>query len=355
VIIAASPLYLSYSVQAMSDMPALVWTTAAVLAAWRSSRAKAGARSTAWALAAGAGFALAVLVRPTNVLALAPVLIALGLSLRRLTLFVLGGLPGGVFFVLHSLAAYGHPLTTGYGDTSYLFVSSVVATTLAHYLRWLPVLFTPIVLLATALPWAAGTARRPAAITGSWALAYLAFYCCYSPTHETWWYLRFILPAAPALVIGGLLVARRWAVAWAPSPWSSGRSGVVFACALVAVLAYESHWSRKLDALSIGHSDAVYPMTADWLRQHLPKDAVIVAMQHSGSIFYYTDFTLVRWDQIEGPVARRVIDASAAAHKPIYAALFRWEVDDALRKHLPGAWTRIGEVRDASIWRLDGT
>jgi len=354
-IIAASPLYLSYSVQAMSDMPALVWTTAAVLAAWRSSRAQAGTPSGIWALAAGAGFALAVLIRPTNVLALVPVLIALGLQFRRLFFLVLGGLPGGVFFVLHSLAAYGHPLTTGYGDLSSLFSGSVVAETLVHYLRWLPALFTPIILLVAGLPWVGGAARRPAAITGSWALAYLAFYCCYRPTHETWWYLRFILPASPALVIGGLLVARRWAGVWAPAPWGSTRSGAVFACVLAAILVYDRYWCRKLDALSIGHSDAIYPMTAGWLRQHVPKDAVIVAMQHSGAIFYYTDFTIVRWDQIEGPVARQVIEASAAAHRPVYAALFPWEFDDALRKHLPGAWSRVGEVRDTTIWRLDGS
>jgi hypothetical protein len=352
-IIAASPLYLSYSVQAMSDMPALVWATAAVLAAWQSSRADAGNPSGAWALAAGAAFSIAVLIRPTNALGLAPILIALNPSVRRLTLFVLGGLPGGSFFVHHSLAAYGHPLTTGYGDVSDLFSATFAGPTLVHYLRWLVVLFTPIVLLCAALPWSAGNTRRPAAIMGSWILAYLAFYSCYRYTHEAWWYLRFVLPAAPALVVGGLVVAQRWVAAWKPAALNSFQRRALFASVLIAALAYESHWTRKLEALSIGHSDAVYPMTANWLRQHLPTNAVVVTMQHSGSIYYYTDLTLVRWDQIEGSVGRQVIEAAAIAHRPVYAALFKWEVDDALQKHLPGAWDRVGVVGDATIWRLN--
>jgi hypothetical protein len=355
VIAAASPLYLTYSLQAMSDVPALAWTTAAILAAWRSSRTQAGVRSGGWALAAGAAFAMAVLIRPTNILALAPLLIALGLSVRRLSFFVLGGLPGAVFFALHSLAAYGHPLATGYGDATVLFDATFVGPTLVHYLRWLPALFTPVVFLVAALPWAGGAARRPAAIMGSWTVAYLAFYCSYYCTHETWWYLRFVLPAAPALVVGGLLVAHRWAAAGKPAAWSSGRRRLVFASALIAILAFESFWSRKLDALSVGRGEATYPMCAEWLRQHLPKDAVVVAMQESGSIFYYTDFTFVRWDQMQGPDARRVIEVCASAHRPVYASLFDWETDDALRKRMPGAWSRIGEVRNVTIWRLDGS
>jgi len=200
-LLAACPLYLDYSLQAMSDVPAMVWAAAAALAGWRARE------RTSWALAAGAALSIAVLVRPNNVLMAAPLCVAwwperlAAAELRRLAgqagLLVLGGVPGGIFFCLHGLAAYGSALTTGYGDSSTLFHSQVLGETLLHYARWLPALLSPGVCLFLLLPWSGRPARRQAAFLGAWALAYLAFYSCYQFTHETWWYLRFLLPAAP--------------------------------------------------------------------------------------------------------------------------------------------------------------
>src|SRR5579871_5603746 len=103
-IVAISPLYVWSSLQAMTDVPSLAWTAAALLAALKS-RSRA-----AWALAAGAAMAVDVLIRPTNVLAFLPVAAALGLSPKRWLLLAAGGLPGVVFFAGHSLAAYGSML-----------------------------------------------------------------------------------------------------------------------------------------------------------------------------------------------------------------------------------------------------
>jgi hypothetical protein len=108
-IVGLSPVYLFMSLQAMSDVPSLAWCAVAMLFALKS-RERLG-----WAVAAGAVFAGAVLLRPTNILLLVPAALALGLSPRRWLLFIAGGLPGAMFFCLHSHAAYGHFATTGYG------------------------------------------------------------------------------------------------------------------------------------------------------------------------------------------------------------------------------------------------
>ncbi|MDQ5979869.1 MAG: 2 protein, partial [Verrucomicrobiota bacterium] len=110
-----SPLTLFYALQPMSDLVAATWTVLAMLAALRS------ARHAGWALAAGAAFAVSVLVRPTNLLLVLPALVALAPNRRAWLAFVAGGLPFAAFLACYNHALYGRILTTGYGDVSSLF------------------------------------------------------------------------------------------------------------------------------------------------------------------------------------------------------------------------------------------
>ena len=362
-ILAVSPLYVDYSLQAMSDLPALVWVTGAVLAAWKSretgleSLPQWRRPSDAYAFAAGFALAFAILVRPNNLLALAPVAIALGVSPRRWAGLALGGLPGAIFLGVYNLAAYGHLLTTGYGDAWSSFSVGLIPGTFLHYARWLPLFFTPVILLALALPGLRRSASREAAVLGVWALAYLGFYSAYHNTHETWWYLRFVLPAAPPLVVGGLLAAFRFfsrggarsAREAASTPHFNWR----FTIALALVLANGAWWNHKLQTLKVGHGEANYPLVATWLRQHIPADSVLSAMQVTGALFYYTDFTFVRWDQLNPEGFARVAAAARAEQRPIYAVLYRFEAAEALEKRMPGRWRVVGQVREIMIWRYE--
>jgi len=341
-IIAVSPLYLNYSLQMMSDLPALVWTLAAVLAAWRSRE------RVPWALAAGAAAAMAVLIRPTNVLIFAPVAAALGLSPRRWLLLISAGLPGAVFFSIHSLSLYGHLFTTGYGNFTGSFDRHWILVTAWHYARWLPALFTPVVLLILGLPWLARKEPRKVALLGLWFLVYAAFYATYDCTHQTWWYLRFLLPAIPPLVVGGLLVARD-AAAHRYLPLLRTR---VFFFALTAIIANSALWNKRLPSLNIGHDNEIYPEAAAWLQAHVPGNAVILSMQMSGTLYYYTDFTFLRWDFCKAGQRARVLSSLHNSHRPLYAALFPFELKDAMEVHFPGLWTRVGRVSgDVEIWR----
>jgi hypothetical protein len=343
-IIAASPLYLNYSVQMMSDVPALVWTLGAVLAAWRS-RERAG-----WALAAGAATAMAVLIRPTDALIFAPIAVALGLSPRRWLLLIFGGLPGAVFFGFHSFSLYGHVLATGYGNFASSFGAGWIGVTLWHYLRWLSALLTPVVLLAMGLPWLARAEPRKAALLGVWVLVFAAFYSAYDCTHETWWYLRFLLPAVPPLVVGGMLVAQH---AWEGRRWSLIRTRV-FVVALIVVIANSSFWNKRLPALNIGHDNRIYPESAAWLKASLPDNAVILSMQMSGTLFYYTDFTFLRWDFCNADNRQHVLDMVRNCGRPFYAALFPFENEAALQRHLPGKWTRIAILpSELEVWHFE--
>jgi hypothetical protein len=345
-LLAASPVYVSMSLQVMSDVPATVWVTAAVLGAWTS-------RGRPWlALAAGAALAMAVLVRPADLVALVPVALALGFSHRRWLLLAVGALPGAVFQGALNLEAYGRVFTTGYGYVNPNFGLGNVLSTLVHYAAWLPVMLTPLGLLALGLP---VLNRRPAsfpAVLAAWALVFPVFYLFYAHTREGWWSLRFLLPAFPPILVAALLVARRLAarLKFAPRAWW-------LAPAAAAILVHGVAWSRHLHAYTIGRGEKAYPQVAAWLQTHLPANAVVASMQTSGALLYYTKFTFIRWDMMSPAEFQRIAAACAAAGQPVYAALFPFEIDDpawqAFPRHLTGHWTQIGAVREVTIWRFD--
>ncbi len=347
-IIALSPLYLFMSVQAMSDVPSLFWTTAAVIAALKSRE------RSPWALCAGAAVAMDVLLRPTNVIAFLPVGIALGLSPRRWLLLAVGGLPGAVFLGAHNMATYGALVTTGYGDSSPDFQAANVPGSLLHYLHWLPILFTPVVLFGLALPLLGGERARTRWLLGAWVVGFAAFYSSYHYTQRTWWFLRFVLPAAPAMVAAGLLVLR--AIVSRAAPWLSPMRSLLAMTAAFALVGYSSYqWTGRLFALNVGDNELKYTRVCDWMRANVPPNAVCLAMQASGSLFYYTGFTFIRWDQVTPANVGEVEAAIRASHRPLYAVFFPYDAQECgpLEKRMPGRWSEFGKVDDVTIWRCD--
>jgi hypothetical protein len=344
-IVGLSPVYLFMSLQAMSDVPSLAWCTLAMLLALKS-RERSG-----WAVAAGAALAAAVLLRPTNILLLAPVALALGLSPRRWALLILGGLPGAVFFCVHSHEAYGQFLSTGYSADEEAFHLAYVPLSLRQYAIWLPILFSPLVVVALALPWIKAGKPQAHALLFVWSAVYIAFYAAYKNTHEAWWYMRFLLPAAPALAIGSLLVLRA-----AFSRWPAvARSRMPLILASVLVAANALVWTKDLGAMNVGSEQLQYGKAAQWMQRNAPPNAVCVAMQASGALFYYTDLTFVRWDVLDKGNVGRLESALRSSGRPLYAVLFPFEISEAgvLTQRVPGKWTLVEKIEDVSIFRRD--
>ncbi len=344
-ILAACPLYTFLAVQLMSDVPATVLTIMTVVGAWRSRQ------HTAWASLAGLAMAAGVLTRPSHLVVLLPAAVGLGLSWRRWCLFLLGGLPGAILQCLYNWHAYGHPLESGYGGPGGLFSLKIIPATLRNYAEWLPVLLTPVGVLALILPW---TKRREpfAWLLILWITAVLGFYLSYYHTHETWWYLRFVLPAFPACIVGGLWIIRSWWLKRASarnfSPLLLHASPLVLAAVVIAQGVF---WNLHLDASTIGRGEAKYRKTVKWASDHLPANATIAAMQCSGALVYYSDFTFVRWDILSPEQSARLAQASLATGRPLYAVLWPFEVKDATEVHMPGRWTQVGSVGDATVWK----
>lgn len=341
-VLAASPIYLITSLQALSDVPATVWAIAAVAAALRS-RDRSG-----WALASGACITVGFLVRPSNFLVAIPVLLAAGPSPRRLFLVALGSVPGIAAWMAINHVAYGDALQSGYGAIGGEFHSGLILGTLSFYARWLPLLLSPVVVLAPLLLAPSRTPPRVAAVLLSWAAAFLAFYSAYRWTHEQWWFLRFVLPAAPALIVGGLAVLLHWLERWGTGAWSRLLPVVV----LVLAVGIELGQTKPLrEAWAIGHGERKYGRVGQWLDAHVPKDSVLVVSQASGALYYFTGYILLRHDQITPPVAERIRSSVLSENRVLYAVLFPFELD-AL-KRLPWAWTKIASIDDVSVWRCD--
>lgn len=344
-VLAASPLYLFTSLQALSDVPAAVWATAAVVAALKS-RERPG-----WALACGLCISVGFLIRPNNFLIAIPALIAVGLSSRRLALVALGSSPGIAAWIAINRMAYGDPLQSGYGAIGNEFHASLIPGTLMFYVRWLPLLLSPIVFIAPAIVALYRLAPRISAVLFTWALAYIAFFSAYRWTHEQWWFLRFLLPAAPALIVAGLFVSHFW-FGIVRDRYSGTVRRLLPLLLLAAALSVEVRQSRPLqEAWTIGHGERKYGRVCAWLNAHVPANSAIVMSQASGALFYFTGFTLLRYEEMNPSLSARVEGALRSEGRPLYAVLFPFEVD-ALKK-LPGKWDHIVSVDDVSIWRRD--
>jgi len=339
----SSSLFLFASLQAMSDTPAALWAILAVLGCLKSER------RASWAIFGGFCYGYGILVRPTNILMIVPILFLFPWNLKKAILFCIGATPGSVCVVIMNHLVYGKSVTTGYGDFTSLFGLRYVDASLRNYLSWIPVEMTPLIVLALGFPFVAANMRYWARVgVIIWFATFASFYATYYYTHETWWYLRFLLPAFPALIVGMLAVLASFAER-SPSLKFAGYFLVI--CFL---LRWNVVWTRKLYALESGSGEKVYAESCEFIKKSLPANAVILCMQESGAILYYTDHTIVRWDCIGETDFQEIVSACSKTGQQIYMVLFPFEEGAALKKFSGAKWISSGKVRFVDIWHLVG-
>ena len=331
------PVFIFSALQPMSDLLALAWSLAVLSSALRVRD------DWRWGLACGAALSLAVLVRPTSALLVFPVLIALGFQWRAYLAVGAGGLPGASLFAFYNWKVYGSPLVTGYGEVWSAFSRAYFVPNLLQFARWIPVLFSPLIILALAAPFLPTARLRGYKMLAGWFVILVSFYGFYYCAGETWWYLRFILPAFPALILAAVsaLAATEQTLRLTPK---------TTAMAAAALLAISAAWQiiaiQRLDVMTLEQRERTYSDSARWAQTHLPAKAAIFCMQVSGAFFYYNDFLLIRWDQDRSSL---LLATLAAQKRPIYAALFPFESAEALRK-IGGHWTKLSTVGQVTFW-----
>ena len=280
--LAASPAFLFMLMPPMSDIPATAFWTAAIFFTLGGSRKYSS-------LVAGACCAVAIAIRPN----LAP-LAALPFAYLVWThggwrSFAIAVLPGAVFVAAVNTYLYGSPVASGYGDPRTLYAWRYASINLQHNAAWLFESQTPIVLFAVL-----GMVRRPRAnaLLGSFVAAMGVSYLFYTP-FDAWWYLRFLLPAWPALLI---LTADGLAIVTARLPRLA--QAVVLAVGSVLLVGYQVEFAVTHGVFAQRDAESRYELVGDYVSSFTPANAVVLSMQHSGSLRYYGHRVTLRYDWI---------------------------------------------------------
>jgi hypothetical protein len=354
VALAVCPYFINSALQAMSDLPAMTWAVATLYAAMRSRE------RTSWAILCGAAASVALLVRPSNLLLALPVLVAFGLSPARYALGLLGALSGGIFVAYVNWRLYGTlPFwhTTGYGnptqlldlftaDASQPFSIAYFRHHASHFVFWILSYVGPVVLCAIALPFFSRGRTREWAIHAVWFAVLFLPYTVYQPAGDAWWYLRFLLPAFPSLILlatAGLSMLWEYFASITNGRWPRALSRAAALTIILLSVGWMGTATLRLPIFDQRSGEKIYPDAALWARDHVPGNSIIICSGFSGAIYYYTDLPIVRWDGFAADKAKAFLDAASAQNRPLYAILWPYEVDDALRR-VGGNWSKVAEI-----------
>jgi Dolichyl-phosphate-mannose-protein mannosyltransferase len=359
-----SPFFLSSALQPMSDLLATSWALGTLYAAMRS---REDARA---AVFCGIAFGVAVLIRPTNILLAFPILVGLGFNPLRLASAALGALPAALFVLYLNFRLFGSPVTTGYGsplqilkavhaDASEPYSVIYVRHHLTHFAYWIALYLGPLVIFALALPFFRQGRTRDWALQVVWIGVLIGFYAFYQPAGETWWYVRFLLPCLPQLIMlaaGGVSAAwdrvekvHRAPVRYLPPlhPLREGSrirriiSAFVLATLSIGWLIIATHY---LSILSIADYEKNYLETTKWMVEHLPSDALIWSSGTSGAIYYYTEFPIIRFDFIDQDKLPILFKAAETLRRPMYAVVWHHEVGQMISRLGHDNWAKVADL-----------
>jgi hypothetical protein len=244
---------------------------------------------------------------------------------------------------------YGSALASGYGDPGHLFSLANVPRNLARYPRWLVETQTPWVMIgllgplllsapradanrADRLPDGAGvgaadgagataglTGRRLARALLAVVGVLLAIYLPYVPFDE-WSYLRFLLPVVILLVALSSAVTVRLPAGLPAVPRVALLLGLTAGLAALSV-----GQVRERSVFGLRDSEARFVETAEWIRDHLPSDAVLLTVWHSGSVRYHGGRPSVLWDAVAPAQLDLVVDSLQRQGRTPFVVVESWE------------------------------
>jgi dolichyl-phosphate-mannose-protein mannosyltransferase len=326
VLLATSPTFLFQLMFPMSDVPATAW--------WALALGLVLAEGRATALASGLAAGAAILTRPNLVpLAAIPGVFLLwraarardvtGPIARRAALFAAGMIPACVIVAVINTRLWGSPLGSGYDPMDVELSWEHVAPNLQHYPRWLLDTQTPVVLLALLAPVVAGRKRSVARVFSVMLACFIAgifmTYLLHQP-NDTWFWLRYLLPAFPPLFI---LTAAVLAMMLARLE----RGSRLLATGLViGLLAWHGVAYGVNDGIfRFRHGEQKSPAIGEYIANSLPDNAVVISKLYSGSIRYYSGRLTLQYEWV--PPAHLdvvVADLQSLGYHP-YIALEDWE------------------------------
>lgn len=298
-LLVASPNFVCMLLNPMSDVPAAAFSAIATYGLIRAT--------TPWLVMSGMSAGIAILVRP-NLVPLAVVMFAWILwsdrrdrrrAIRSAAAFLPGLALAAAMIAVVNAIAYGSPLTSSYGETSDWFSLSNIETNVRHWLVWIAETQTPLVFVGWAALyvgsrrlWDSPDARRAALLLGCLAAAVVGIYVSYQP-FDSWWFLRFLLPAWPALVLG------TGAVLWAVLVRVPGILKFAIILAIVGLGAWTISVADDRGVFAARDSERRYPAAAALVERFTMVNDVVISGLHSGSVRYYAGRLTLRYDQLD--------------------------------------------------------
>jgi hypothetical protein len=282
----------------MSDLPAAAFAIFSLLALRRARPTLSGVLL---------GFSLGI--RPTQALA-APAFLLMAPNLATRIRLVLGmALAVGGWGILYR-AIGDAPIA--YGDNLVNLDGSVWGKQLTFLLGQTLALHLPIVALALI-----GLVARPRAVLplAIWFCAFLALYTLWRWPFDAWWWMRYMLPALPALFLAaaeGAAVLRSRFGQQHPALLSVGGAALVAGYAAWTLLVspakdhamttFDEHYAR----------DSVY------LSRIVPEGSLVGALNHSGPLRLYARLQSFFWCHRETPALLRW---ALSAKRPVFVVL----------------------------------
>ncbi|MGH7899286.1 MAG: hypothetical protein ACREQQ_15125, partial [Candidatus Binatia bacterium] len=329
----------------------LMWpmTDVPVSAAWASAFYFLLGSTRISIAAAGLAAAVAILIRPNLFLAaglLGAWYLIRSQSIRttwrhRLSdaaIFALGVAPGIIATALIYRHLFGSVTRSGYGGFLGQLTAANVVPNLQRYFGWfldshsvLPIAGFVALLLPVRRLWPGVPDRKALWITAAFVLSVWSQYMAYRVFDE-WWYLRFLLPSWPFIMIG----AGVWAVALT-------RADRPFASALVAIGIVGLGLANVKTAIDrnvfeLWRDERRYATVARLVGQLTDAKSMIFTMQHSGSVRYYGGRITLRYDVLDEDWLDRAVTWLSERDVSSYLLAEEWEESD-FRRRFPHAQT----------------
>ena len=331
VLVASSPVFLFMLPQPMSDVP--------VTAAWTLALLWVYSRRTWSAAASGFASGIGSLIRPN----LAPMaIVPLGWLVykavrsadptersrrrRQVIAYLAGIAPGAIVLAFFNWQMFGSPLKSGYGDLNVIFAWENFWPNLKNYLSWfadiawtLPLAGLVALCAPRLVRWPETTDRSFVVALGLFIVLLVLQYCAYA-VFDAWWYLRFLLPGFPLIMLGFAHLVWRFA--------AIGPAAARVATIVVIVLAVRGAWRGVAESsFELWQGEYRYVATSHLVRDLTPPNSVVIAGQHSGAVRYYAGRMTLNW----GWMDRQWLDQTVAFLEdhgaPPYALLDDWEAE----------------------------
>jgi hypothetical protein len=299
-LVATSPAVFLMAVNPMSDLPA----AAAAALAFCSVLAS----STCGPLLAGLACGAATLLRP-NLIVIAAVVGCVYLpsalrartrerSERTLLMFAIGVVPSLVLVAGLNNALYGSPFRSGYGELETAFLFSHFWPNVMRYPVWLVESHTPFAAVGAVIAvfplrrfWPHLPLSKRLAIAAFCSAIWITY--LFYEVYEDWWTLRFLLPTWPFIMTGA-------AAAVVLTTRAASTPVQLTAATLVLLLGvYQLRVAAGRGVFDLWRHEQRYAAVASAVKELTEPDSVIFAMQHSGSVRYYTGRVTARYDILD--------------------------------------------------------